>query len=128
MWNKSFENGRNDDIGLLYPQYASLFASINAHTFDLMDIFKNGWYFHPAFGGSASIKKVLPVLTDIHYDDLPIGDGAVATDILQKLIKGFIPVDQVVVIHEQLCRYCTLDTWAMVKIWEKVVESLKQKS
>ena len=36
-------------------------------------------YYHPAFGGSYSIKSVLPaVVPDLSYDDLEIGDGAVA--------------------------------------------------
>jgi hypothetical protein len=40
-----------------------------------MDIFKDMQYFHRDFSGSASIKKVLPVLTDISYDDLEVGNG-----------------------------------------------------
>ena len=87
VWNKSFENGRNGDIGQLYPAYIDVFSSINEKTFDLMDIFKNNLYFHPDFGGSASIKKVLPVLTDISYKDLAVGDGGTATDLLQKIIN-----------------------------------------
>jgi hypothetical protein len=52
-----------------------------------MDIFKNNLYFHPDFGGSASIKKVLPVLTDISYSNLAVSDGGVATELLGKIIN-----------------------------------------
>jgi lipopolysaccharide biosynthesis protein len=47
---------------------------VNNQTFDLMDIFKNMDYFHRDFNGSASIKKVLPVMTNISYDDLEVGN------------------------------------------------------
>lgn len=118
--NKSFENGRNSDIGLLYPEYSELFSSINGHTFDLMDIFKNNLYFHPDFGGSASIKKVLPVLTDISYADLTVGDGGVATDLLQKIITWKLDSSVLDKTIADLCAYCTQDTWAMVEIWKKI--------
>jgi len=120
VWNKSFENGRNSDIGSLHPEYAELFASINEHTFDLMDIFKNNLYFHPDFGGSASIKKVLPVLTDISYKDLAVGDGGIATDLLQKIISWKLDSDVIEKTIADLCTYCTQDTWAMVEIWRKI--------
>jgi hypothetical protein len=124
VWNKSFENGRNDDIALLYPEYAALFHRINQQTFDLMDVFKQDMYFHPDFVGSASIKKVLPVLTDISYDSLAVGDGSQATALLQQLINWTLQghVDAII---KDLCDYCTQDSWAMVQIWKILIESIK---
>ncbi len=120
VWNKSFENGRNSDIGHLYPLYVDMFASINEKTFDLMDIFKNNLYFHPNFGWSASIKKVLPVLTNISYDTLAVGDGGTATDLLQKIISWKLDSSLVDKTIADLCTYCSQDTWAMVEIRKKV--------
>lgn len=120
VWNKSFENGRNGDIGQLYPAYIDVFSSINEKTFDLMDIFKNNLYFHPDFGGSASIKKVLPVLTDISYKDLAVGDGGTATDLLQKIITWKLDSALIEKTITDLCIYCTQDTWAMVEIRKKL--------
>jgi hypothetical protein len=120
VWNKSFENWRNDDLATLYPMYAELFGHINQQTFDLMDIFKNDMYFHPDFVWSASIKKVLPVLTDISYDNLAVGDGGQATTLLQQLISWNLQGDGEAVIKD-LCDYCTQDTWAMVEIWKTLV-------
>jgi hypothetical protein len=37
-----------------------------------MEIFKEREYFHPDFQGSYSIKKVLPVVTDISYENLAV--------------------------------------------------------
>lgn len=70
--NRSFECDRNKEIIIRYPEFAELFTYINEHTFDLMEIFKEREYFHPDFQGSYSIKKVLPVLTDICYDNLAV--------------------------------------------------------
>ncbi len=120
VWNKSFENGRNDDIALLYPEYAHIFLAINELTFDLMDIFKNGLYFHPDFLGSASIKKVLPVLTDISYDNLSVSHGGAATSLLQQLIVWSIASNEVDDSIAMLREYCSQDTWAMVRIWEEI--------
>lgn len=62
-------------MGVLYPVYAETFAKINEKTFDLMEVFSEQLYFHRAFKGSSSIKKVLPVLTDISYDGLAVPHG-----------------------------------------------------
>jgi hypothetical protein len=55
---------------------------VNEKTFDLMEVFSKLNYFDKRFNGSASIKKVLPVLTDIRYDNLEVNNGAVASELL----------------------------------------------
>jgi hypothetical protein len=75
---------------LLYPEYEKTFEMINNHTFDLMTIFSDLLYFDRRFLGSASIKKVLPVLTDISYDDLAVGNGGVAMNLLFQIQQGNI--------------------------------------
>lgn len=67
VWYKGFENYRNAEIGKLFPDLAEKFQYINDHTFDLMEVFSKQLYFDRKFEGSASIKNVLPVLTDISY-------------------------------------------------------------
>jgi hypothetical protein len=56
----------------MYPEFKEILERINNNTFDLMEIFQNLLYFHRDFKGSASIKKVLPVLTEISYDNMEI--------------------------------------------------------
>ncbi|USN55185.1 MAG: DUF2779 domain-containing protein [Candidatus Peribacteria bacterium] len=70
----------------MYPQYQAALERINAQTFDLMELFSKQYYFHRDFQGSSSIKKVLPVLTDISYDGLAVSNGAIAADLLMKTI------------------------------------------
>lgn len=120
--NRSFECDRNKEIILRYPEFAEMFTYINEHTFDLMEIFKEREYFHPDFQWSYSIKKVLPVVTDISYDNLAVWDGGVATELLQKLIKNTL--DNTPQTVANLLEYCKLDTRAMIEIYKKIVAKI----
>jgi hypothetical protein len=72
IYGSNFRCDRNKEIILRYPEFTDIFTYINEHTFDLMEIFKEREYFHPDFQGSYSIKKVLPVVTDISYENLAV--------------------------------------------------------
>lgn len=63
-WNMSFEKSCNVTLGQLNPEFADAMMAINERIVDLMIPFKpkNSWYSDPRFEGSASIKKVLPLL------------------------------------------------------------------
>ena len=86
---------------------------------DLEDIFKIG-YVDIAFGGSTSIKKVLPnLLPELNYDDLEVSSG---TDAMVAFAKMLDTDDQKEVgqIRKEMLDYCRLDTLAMVRIFEKM--------
>lgn len=118
VWNKGFECGRNEELAQLCPEYADQLNSINQRTFDLMTIFSDGLYVDYKFHGSASIKKVLPVLCpDLSYGELEIAEGATAMMKWHEMVYlkvGFIEKEK---IAKDLLKYCELDTWAMVEIW-----------
>lgn len=126
VWNKGFERGRNDELAELCPGCATKLASINARVFDLMDIFKNGLYVNYRFQGSASIKKVLPVLCpQLSYKELTIGEGTKAMLAWHEMVYGEVSEDKKKQIKADLLEYCKLDTWAMVEIWRKLKELVK---
>ena len=120
--NKWFENSRNEEIWNMYPEYKGFFEKVNLQTFDLMDIFRDMLYFDPDFGGSCSIKKVLPVLSDITYEWMIISNGWDASNYLQKLIKNQLPIEISV---KNLLEYCKQDTRAMVEIYNFLKEKIK---
>ncbi|MFA5748019.1 MAG: DUF2779 domain-containing protein [Candidatus Absconditabacterales bacterium] len=124
-WNKGFECGRNTESGEMYPEYKEIFERINANTFDLMEVFKKLLYFHKDFNGSASIKKVLPVLTDISYDNLEVGNGGIATALLKNIVLGNMSKEEYEKAKKDLLTYCEQDTRAMVEIYRKVLEKIK---
>lgn len=117
---KWFENSRNKELAEQYPDYKEALEAINAKTFDLMEVFSKLNYFDKRFAWSSSIKKVLPVLTDISYTDLEVSNGAIASDLLGKLSKWTIEKDQEDTVVTDLLEYCKQDTWAMVRIWEEI--------
>src|SRR5207245_9190 len=80
VWYEAFEKTRNSEMAAMFPEFATFFEDVNAHTRDLMKIFSDKLYIHPDFKGRSSIKKVLPVLRpDLSYAGLGIGDGLTAT-------------------------------------------------
>jgi hypothetical protein len=121
VWYEAFEKGRNRDMALMSPEDAPFLDALNERVVDLMVPFQSGWYVDKDFMGSASFKKVLPVLApDLSYDGLPIANGEVAQRAWMDIfIRGKSQMDQDVVL-EDLRRYCALDTLAMVRIFEEL--------
>ncbi len=126
VWYKWFENTRNTEIAQQYPQYTEICERINNSTFDLMEIFSELHYFHREFQGSASIKKVLPVMTDISYANMAVPHWAMAADILCKIISGNYNAEEASTHIKNLLDYCTQDTRAMVRIYEELKREVKE--
>ncbi len=120
-WYSSYEKQRNDKLAELHPEYASFLKEINDKMFDLMTIFSDGYYVDPAFKGSASIKKVLPVLVpSLNYSVMNISKGDQASERWEKLISASTSASDKEKIKRDLLDYCALDTWAMVEIYRKL--------
>lgn len=122
-WNMSFEKSVNADLGRMYPEYSERIAAINERVVDLITPFKSKWYDDPRCEGSASIKKVLPVLCpELSYKDLGIQDGNTAQRMWMEAVldgKRDGEKDQILA---DLIEYCKLDTLAMVEIYKKLLE------
>jgi len=79
-------------------------------------------------GGSFSIKSVLPALfpddPELDYHNLQgsVHNGAEAMNIFPK-IKDMSAEEQQAA-RQSLLKYCELDTYAMVKVWQKLKEVL----
>jgi hypothetical protein len=119
-WNMSFEKSCNVTLGQLNPEFADAMTAINERIVDLMVPFKpkNSWYSDPRFEGSASIKKVLPVVVpSLSYKELDIQNGGSAQALwMQAVLDG--TRDDKEKILDDLLKYCGLDTLAMVEIYE----------
>lgn len=118
-WYSSYEKQRNQKLAELYPEYEEFLTGINEGMFDLMTIFSEQLYVDARFKGSASIKKVLPVLVpEMSYHDLNIGKGDQASERWQYMISGNATQKEKEQISKDLLEYCKQDTFAMVRIWE----------
>ena len=120
VWNESFEKGRNDELAEIHPEYAEFLEDINNRVYDLMLVFKKD-YLHPSFYGSASIKKVLPVLvSELSYKSLGVQDGTMAMSEWERSVQSSLDKDTKEQIRINLLQYCELDTLAMVEIYKKL--------
>lgn len=74
--------------------------------------------------GSYSIKAVLPALVpELSYQDLEIKEGGSASLVFTQLVLGEFDGD-IEKTKNDLLEYCKLDTYAMVKILEKLNQVL----
>lgn len=116
-WNAPYEKGCNRRLAALLPEHSAFLEDIDARTIDLMVPFKAA-YVHPAFKGSTSIKKVLPVICpDLSYSGFEVSDGAAAMEAWSTMIGATDP-DERAEIARSLREYCGLDSWAMVRVMQ----------
>jgi predicted RecB family nuclease len=118
----SFERDCLRQLAAAVPARAAELHAIADKLVDLLPLVRNHIY-HPDFGGSFSIKRVLPALVPgLSYDDLKIGGGELASvELLRLMLHGDrLSADERAALRHALSRYCERDTWAMVKLWERV--------
>lgn len=119
VWSKAFEASRNKEMAELLPQHADFLLHLNQRMYDLREFFSKGYYVHPMFHGSSSIKYVLPVLVpELSYEDEHISSGDQAMLAWKQVIAGEVGEAKVEQIRRDLLSYCKLDTLAMVRIWQ----------
>src|SRR6266568_3626620 len=98
--------------------------ALEAKLIDLHPVVKNCVY-HPDFRGSFSLKYILtPLVPELTYDDLVIVDGRVASVEIARLlfVADKIPRHERDRVRQDLLNYCERDTWAMVKLVERLRE------
>ena len=125
VWYESFEKGKNVEMGCTNDTCFTFYEKLNRRIVDLMTPFSKGWYADKDFLGSASIKSVLPVLVlELSYDDLNIHEGSSAQRIWMKTVLEGKHEKEREYILKDLEEYCKLDTFAMVKIYEKLKNTI----
>lgn len=121
VWNESFETSCNKRLATLLPEHTEFFSQLNARTVDLMIPFKEV-YVHPAFEGSISIKKVLPVLCpQLQYPIDAVHDGAGAMEAWSEMASTQDAARREK-LRQELLAYCHLDSLAMVEIFKVLVK------
>lgn len=121
VWNATFEGKMNERMGEIHPEFENFTTWINENMYDLMLIFRDNLYADPKFKGSYSIKKVLPILApELSYDGMEIGEGATAMASWKDMVHSDLSHEEKESIRKNLLKYCELDTFAMVRIWEEL--------
>lgn len=123
VWNESFEKTRNREMAELHAEYAEFLGDVNERIVDLMAVVEEGIYYHPGFEGSASIKRVLPVMApELSYAGMEVHEGLQASAGWLKLRSGLLSGEERTELLEEMARYCALDTYAMVAILRRFLE------
>lgn len=124
-YNMSFEKGVIKNLAKMYPDLSKALMNIHDNIVDLMVPFYNRDYYTKDMKGSYSIKYVLPALfpddPSLNYHNLKlIHNGSEAMNAFNTLTD--YDDEQRKIIRKNLLEYCKLDTFAMVKIWQKLNE------
>ena len=116
-WHASFEKCRNAEMAEQFPQYKEFLLAVNEQTFDLKNCFIKD-FVDAQFYGSASIKKVLPVVCpNVSYSNLSVQDGIEAQETWLQLVDEALSQEEKLEIQKALKAYCKMDTLAMVELY-----------
>ena len=120
----AFERTRIKSLQKSVPELEGELKELETKLLDLLPVIRNNVY-HPDFQGSFSLKFVLPALVpDLTYEDLVIVEGMVASVTIARLlfVAGKLTPEQHEKTRYDLLEYCKRDTWATVKVVERLRE------
>ena len=128
-YNDAFEKSRIKELAhIVTDKKNELFLLVNRFV-DLAEVFQNGYCYNKQMGGSFSIKSVLPALfpddPELNYKNLEgvhKGDEASAA----YLALPTMSKEEYDSTRKNLLAYCKLDTYAMVKIYQKLLELIEK--
>ena len=129
--NVTFEKGRIKELAACFPEYKEELLAIREAGRDLLEIIENNKdlyktlgfdeynvstvnYYNKAQSGSYSIKKTLPLFTDLTYSTLEVKNGTEAL-VQYANYDNMLPEERERK-QNALVVYCKQDTWAMVEI------------
>ena len=128
VYNDSYEKPVTRRLAELYPDLADHLLNICENIKDLMIPFKNLDYYLPAMMGSYSIKYVLPALypgdPELDYHNLSdVHKGTEASAAFMHMAN--MPAEEREALRRNMLKYCCLDTYAMVKVWQRLLDITK---
>ncbi len=121
-YNAGFEVGCIQDLRAAVPEFDRELRRVERRVRDLLPIVRENVY-HPDFGGGFGLKRVAPALVpELRYDELAISDGGRATIELERLLLRGSEMTRAERrdLRRALLEYCRLDTFAMVKVMERL--------
>ena len=126
-FQSDFQPGKSDKFDKL--------LSLNPRFIDLIIPFKKVGFYLPKMNGSFSLKSVLPAMfpndLELDYKNMEIHNGLLAMDGYFRIKELRLNNDnldtseEIEKIKNNLLKYCKLDTFAMVKILQKLIELYK---
>jgi predicted RecB family nuclease len=116
----AFESQRLSELAAWLPEFAEQIKKIQCRLWDLLPVVRNHVY-HPAFGGSFSLKAVLPALVpELTYENMAVANGQDAGLAWESLVRGTVDQADQDKIRKALLEYCGQDTLALVRLVHKL--------
>ena len=124
-YNMSFEKTVLKHLAEEFPDLSAHLMDIHDNMHDLMIPFQKQYYYSKAMQGSYSIKYVLPALwpgdPELDYHNLEgVHNGAEASASYADMVNH--TPEEIAEMRENLLKYCGLDTYAMVKVLNRLKE------
>ena len=119
VYNAGFEKARIKEAAARFRLLRARLLALIDRVVDLLPVAQAHFY-HPSQEGSWSIKKVLPSLVpELRYDQLDgVQDGCAAMEAYLEAVAPETSAQRKSEIERQLLAYCSLDTYAMVRLWQ----------
>jgi predicted RecB family nuclease len=118
VYHQQFESQRLSELASWLPEFSSRITKIQRRLWDLLPIIRNHVY-HPAFGGSYSLKWVLPALVpEMTYEGVEVADGQAAGLAWESLVHRELGEMERERLMQALLNYCRRDTLAMIRLLE----------
>lgn len=113
-----FESSTLKDLARAFPAYEERLLALCDRMVDLYKIIR-GNYSNPGFGGSYSLKAVVPVLApDLSHTDLAIQEGGAASARYAAIIAAGAQEADKAKTREDLLAYCARDTEVMIGVYK----------
>ena len=124
-YNISAEKGIISSLSDRFPDLKEHLKKLTENFIDLLEPFENGMVYEKNMGGSFSLKSVLPALfpdnPELNYSNLgEVHNGKDARVMFPTLL--YLSEEERKIERDNLLKYCYLDTYALVKILEKLEE------
>ena len=129
VYNRVFEETRIKELAEMFPDLTDRLLKLLDNLVDFMVPFRRRAYYTKEMEGSYSIKYVLPAIypddPELNYHNLPLvhhGTEASETFLAMKNMTS----EEREKARQGLLVYCGLDTYALVKLWEKFKEVVEE--
>jgi predicted RecB family nuclease len=120
VYNGQFESQRLWELASWLPAYLERIRAIQRRLWDLLPVVRNHVY-HPEFGGSFSLKAVLPALVpDMTYEGMEVPNGQAAGVAWETMIRSNAGEPERQAKRKVLLDYCGQDTLALLRLLEKL--------
>ena len=132
VYYELFEKSVLRELAEAFPGYREWVDSIIRRIIDLYKPFGNFHYYNSSQKGSASVKNVLPAITDLSYEGMEIGNGLAASTYFLYICGRYdaredCPAEaEVERIRKLLIKYCRLDTGGMIHILRGLIKETEK--